>query len=129
MIRRLWTFSSVRYLLVGIVGYLFEMGILYGGMQAKLAPVIAVSISFAGGLVLSFILQKVVAFQNQTAQKETVLRQVLLTGCLVIFNYLLSVISVHLLQTLVSPMIIRTGVIIITTITNYFTYKLIIFRK
>ena len=114
----------IRYLLVGITAYVCEMVTLFGLHDgAGLSPVRSVAISFWVGLVIAFILQKLVAFQNYDRRSHILATQVLVYGLLVGWNYAFTLLAVKLLEGSLSVFVIRTLVIVVVTGWNFAIYS------
>jgi putative flippase GtrA len=119
----------VRYLIVGVSAYLMEMAVLFGLHDGLgLSPVASVAISFWFGLVVAFVLQKFVTFQNRDKKVKVVSFQLTLYGCLVAVNYLITLLAVKHLSPKYSVFAIRTGVIALGTIWNYVIYNRFLFK-
>ena len=113
----------VRYLLVGGFSYLIEMLSILLLKSAGLSSVESVAISFWIGLVAAFILQKYIAFQNFDKDIKKISKQLSLYLLLVLFNYIFSIFVIYLLDKSLSVYLLRTLVIILCTLWNYFFYK------
>jgi putative flippase GtrA len=119
--------SLYRYILIGGVSYLIEVSILitlYGHFHAN--KTIATTASFWIGLLLSFLLQKLLAFKDYKREIRAISGQMAWFAGLVIVNYLFTLLVISLLPG--EYLIIgRTVALIITTTWNYVIYKKIIF--
>ena len=121
--------SFFRYVFVGGITFVFDIAILvgmYDGLHTSRA--LAASASFWSGLLLSFLLQKLVAFQDYQKEVKAISKQALSYGILVTFNYFLTVFVVNLFpgRDIVYS---RTLALAITTIWNYLIYKKLVFRR
>src|ERR1700729_2254478 len=121
--------SLFRFFFVGGFVYLVDIGILigmYAGLHTSRA--LAASASFWIGLLFSFLLQKLVAFQDYQKELKAISRQALWYGVLIVFNYVFTVIIVNHFpgRDIVYS---RTLAVAITTLWNYAFYKRIIFRE
>lgn len=113
-----------RYLIVGTLAYAVEMIILYGLRYAlNLSPLKAVAISFWTGLVVAFILQKIITFKNHSRSLHILSKQLGGYGVLVAFNYAFTLLLVNLFSPSFSVFLIRTMAILITTLWNYIIYR------
>lgn len=128
MLRMLLQKPLVRFCFVGGLTYIVDIGILIGlhsGLHTQ--RTVATGISFWVGLLFSFVLQKLVAFQDYKRELRAITRQTLWYGVLVVFNYVLTLIIVSL-----SPdkdlILSRTIAVAVTATWNYFFYKHIVFR-
>ena len=120
----------VRYLFIGGVSYVFELAVLYAVANGLgFGPTIGVAVSFWIGLVISFILQKTLAFKNKATSKKHLLKQSLVYGTLVAVNYTFTVMFVTLLEPHMGLVISRTLALIITTGWNFILYSKIIFKN
>jgi putative flippase GtrA len=118
-----------RYIVVGGSAYVFEMSVLFALHRVLgLSDVVSVAISFWAGLIWAFVLQKLVTFRNYEKHAKAVARQVIIYGLLVAFNYGFTLLATRKLSTHYSVFEIRTAVIIITTVWNFFVYRML-FRE
>lgn len=121
--------SFSRYVFVGGLTYVIDMAVLiglYAGLHTSRA--LAASASFWTGLLFSFLLQKLVAFQDYQREVKAISHQALSYGVLVAFNYVLTVFVVSLFpgRDIVYS---RTLAVAITTVWNYFIYNRLVFKK
>lgn len=120
----------VRYLVVGASAYALEMAVLFGLHDGVgFSPVEAVAISFWFGLVIAFVLQKFITFENHEKGVHVLGRQLVMYACLVIFNYLITLIAVKYFSPKYSVFEIRTAVIALGTIWNYVIYNKLLFKN
>lgn len=115
-----------RYLIVGGTVYGLELVIIAIAQRLGASAVGAVAISFWVGLVLSFILQKIVTFQDKRSAHKIVLAQIVAVALLVLWNFGFTILVTKLLSS-VPPAITRTIALLITTIWNYYLYRTRIF--
>ena len=119
----------VRYLIVGGSAYVIEMAVLYGFRDGiGLSPVKSVAISFWFGLIIAFVLQKYITFENREKRMHILGFQVALYGSLVAVNYLITILAVKYFSKHYSVFEIRTAVIALSTIWNYVVYKRWLFK-
>src|ERR1035438_9074427 len=119
----------VRYLVVGGSAYVMEMAVLYGLHDgAGLSPVKSVAISFWFGLVIAFVMQKFITFENHEKGMQILGFQLALYACLVGFNYLITLLAVKYFSPRYSVFEIRTAVIALGTIWNYVVYRNWLFK-
>jgi len=119
----------IRYLVVGVSAYALEMAVLFGLHDGiGLSPVESVAISFWFGLVIAFVLQKFVAFENHEKKVRAVSYQLSLYACLVAVNYLITLMAVKHFSPRHSVFVIRTAVIALGTIWNYVIYNRFLFK-
>ncbi len=117
-----------RYLFVGVGASVLEMVVLFGFRDGlKFSPVKSVAISYWFGLIVAFLLQKYVTFQNHEKRIHMIGYQLMIYTALVLFNYGVSLLAVKLLSTHNSVFEIRTAVIAIGTLWNYVIYKNLLF--
>lgn len=113
-----------RYIVVGACSYLIEMMALFSLRYGlKLSPIKAVAISFWVGLVVAFVLQKLITFKNYDKRAHIVIGQMAAYGLLVAWNYGFTLVGVKLLSRSVSVFIIRTTAILIITSWNFIVYS------
>jgi putative flippase GtrA len=116
--------TIMRYMFVGAAAYLIEIGTLYCLHYIfRIDALWSVAMSFWVGFIVAYFLQKVITFQNRDYSKRTLARELVLYSALVAFNYLFTLIVVALLESSVSVIVLRTGIIIITTIWNFLIYR------
>jgi putative flippase GtrA len=59
-----------RYLVIGVSVYLFELVVIIVAQQLGASAVVAVGLSFALGLTVSFLLQKIITFGDKRTIKS-----------------------------------------------------------
>lgn len=130
IITSLFTSSLFRYVFVGGLSYAIELSLLLSLVYLlHLNEPTAITISFAVGLMIAFVLQKLFAFKNNEKSAKAVGRQSIYYTLLVIFNYFFTLIFTSVLSPLVGIAVARTLALIITTFWNYFIYKKVIFKQ
>jgi putative flippase GtrA len=87
----------------------------------------AVAISFWVGLIVAFVLQKIFTF-NERSRGRKVVKQSILYGLLVLFNYLFTLFFVGIFTDYIDVVIARTLALIITTIWNFLIYNNYLFK-
>lgn len=123
-LRRLQKSQPARYLFIGGVSYIIEMAALLSITYLLFfSAELAVACSFWIGLIVSFLLQKYIAFGSKNNHRTVVGRQAALYGLLVGFNYIFTITFVGIFVSLLGLVIARTLALITTTIWNYFVYK------
>jgi putative flippase GtrA len=120
--------TLVKYVITGGGSYAIELSTIVGLKAAHLSNTQAVAISFWVGLVVSFVLQKLITFKDKSTDKNQLGRQVGLYMVLVGFNYLFTLGVIALLSNKMSVFISRTLALICTTVLNYYVYKKHIFK-
>jgi putative flippase GtrA len=119
---------GLRYVVVGSSTYVFELAMIVLAQHLGASAVTAVAISFWFGLVVSFILQKLVTFGDRRTHHKVVLPQIGAFSLLVMFNFGFTIAVTRLLQHVLPVVVIRTLAIGISTLWNYYLYKTRIFR-
>lgn len=117
-----------RYLVVGGSVYLLELVVIVVAQRFGTSAVVAVSLSFWIGLIISFVLQKLVTFGNKDLHHRVLLPQVIAFSLLVIFNFGFTVLVTKLLYPTLPAVVTRTLSLVITTIWNFYLYKTRIFK-
>lgn len=124
MIRTLAQHQIVRYIFVGGFSFVIEIATLYSLNQLlHISPTVSVAISFWVGFIIAYTLQKLVTFQNKEKSRGALTKQLVGYSLLVAWNYAFTLLVVELFHASISVIILRTIVIAITTIWNYFLYK------
>lgn len=128
-IKKLFENSVVRYIFAGGTSYAIELStILLLKIVFKFSSIEAVAISFWIGLITSFLLQKLFAFNNNDKTVKKISWQTVSYLLLVLFNYGFTLGFIYAFG-LIDVIITRTIALIITTFWNYFIYQRIIFKK
>lgn len=128
--RKTWLDRAIRYAISGGTAYLLELLALFVLVGVfYFDSIAAVAVSFWIGLIASFTLQKILAFQNHVRSTQRLLQQALLYGALILFNYAFTLLFVAILAPVASVFVARTGAIAFTTIWNFIAYRKIIFRS
>jgi putative flippase GtrA len=117
-----------RYLIIGGSIYLLELAVIIVAQHFGASPILAVALSFWTGLVVSFILQKVVTFSDKRMQQRILIPQIAAFSLLVLFNFGFTVLVTKLLADTVPAVATRTLALLITTIWNFYLYKTRIFK-
>ena len=119
----------LRYLVVGGTAYVLEMAVLFGLHDGiGLSPVKSVAISFWFGLVIAFVMQKFITFENHEKRIHMLGLQLAIYSCLVAFNYLVTILATKYFSPRFSVFEIRTAVIVLATIWNYIVYNRWLFK-
>jgi len=126
---RMLNSSFARYLIIGVTVYILEVCLLLAMDVRGFAPTVAVAVSYTVGLIVSFLLQKVVTFGNKRFHHRIVAKQFIMTCLLVVWNLVFTVIVAKVLESIVEPFISRTIALAITTLWNFYLYKKAIFAK
>lgn len=128
-IRRLSKVQLVRYAMVGGTSFVIEMSCLlaiYHGLHTSRS--VATAVAYWVGLLMAFLLQKLVAFQDYERETRTLTKQGVLYGLLNIWNYVftLTVVTIVPAKYIVFS---RIGAQIVFSCWNYIIYKKVIFRN
>ena len=130
LIQHIKTSTLLRYIIVGGTSYAIELSVLLLLVRVfDFNTTLAVSIGFWLGLVISFLLQKFLAFKNTDTRARRLTIQTVYYALLVLFNYGFTLLFVHLLEPFIDLSIARTLALIITTAWNYIIYKKVIFTE
>lgn len=130
IVRNIFKKSIVRYIFIGGISFLIELGVIFLASHIFSAPpLLAVAISFWVGLAVSFVLQKVITFQNKEKGAKKLAWQMVAYGILIVVNYTFTLLAVATLEDVVGTYIARTIALIVTTIWNYIVYSKVIFRR
>lgn len=127
MLRKLLKKAGSRYLIVGVSVYGLELLVIVVAQAAGMAAVPAVALSFWTGLLVSFVLQKVVTFGDRRTHHKVLLPQILAFSLLVLWNFAFTVLITDIFADILPAVIIRTLALGITTIWNFYLYKTRIF--
>lgn len=128
----LWLQKStiLRYIAVGGISYVAEMTILFSLINIlRLGNVVAISIGFWSGLIISFLLQKILTFKNNELSPKRLRNQTIYYGALVLVNYGFTIALTTVLSPIMGIAVSRTIALVITTIWNFIIYKKIIFKN
>lgn len=117
-----------RYLLVGGSVYALELVIIVIAQRSGASSVVAVAISFWVGLVISFVLQKFVTFQDKQIHHKILIPQIVAVSLLVLWNFGFTILVTKLI-TFVPAVVARTIALLITTIWNFYLYRTKIFNR
>lgn len=128
VVDRLKNKPVIRYVVVGGLSYLIELACIYLFITLGASPLGAIAISFWVGLVVSFLMQKLIAFNNKKRSPRALAGQSLAYGLLVLLNYVFTLGVVYIGASLLGAYLARTVALIITTVWNYLIYSKIIFR-
>jgi len=117
-----------RYITIGIGVYIFEILVIVAAQHLGASAVVAVGISFWLGLVVSFVLQKMVTFNDRRLHHRILIPQIIAFSVLVLFNFGFTLLVTKLLSPPLPAIITRTIALGITAIWNFNLYKRRIFR-
>jgi len=131
MLSRLPTFlrqHGSRYLMVGVSVYALELLVIVVAQYLGASAVLAVGLSFWIGLIISFVLQKVVTFGDKRTKHQVLVPQLAAFSLLVLFNFGFTILVTKLLISLMPAVITRTLALGMTTVWNFYLYKTRIFK-
>ena len=117
-----------RYLIIGVSVYIFELIVIAVALNFGTNGVVAVGISFWLGLLVSFVLQKLVTFGDKRLHHRVLIPQLIAFSLLVIFNFSFTVLFTKITSSLMTAFFSRTFALGITTIWNFYLYRTKIFR-
>jgi putative flippase GtrA len=117
-----------RYIFVGGSVYVIELVVIIVLQELGIGSLIAVGISFWVGLVISFIMQKLITFRDKRAQRRVLIPQVIAFTLLVLFNFGFTLLVTKLLAPPLPAVLTRTIALGVTTIWNFYLYKSRIFN-
>jgi putative flippase GtrA len=117
-----------RYLVVGGSVYVLELVVIVIAQRLGASAVLAVGLSFWIGLVVSFVLQKLVTFGDKRLHHRVLLPQIIAFSLLVLFNFGFTLLVTKLLYHSLAAVVTRTLALGITTIWNFYLYRTRIFK-
>lgn len=118
-----------RYLLVGGSVYVLELVVIVVAQALGASAVVAVGLSFWIGLVISFLLQKLLTFGDKRTHHKVLIPQLAAFSLLVLFNFGFTLLVTKLLSSVIPAVLTRTLALGITTLWNFYLYKTRIFKK
>jgi putative flippase GtrA len=117
-----------RYVLVGGSVYVFEVVVIIAAQRMGASALVSVALGFLLGLIVSFWLQKLVAFRDHRLHHRILLPQFMAVTLLVVWNLSFTLLLTKLLQRWLPAVVIRTIALGITTLWNFYLYKTRIFK-
>ena len=117
-----------RYIVIGGSVYVLELIVIVIAQQMGANAVLSVGLSFWIGLVVSFILQKLVTFGDKRLRRRVLLPQIAAFSLLVLFNFGFTLLVTKLLSPALPAVLTRTLALGVTTIWNFYLYKTRIFK-
>lgn len=125
LIVRVWSSSAVRYLVVGGLSFLFDVGVLWLLHNAFGVPLtIATPVAFLLSFAVTYTLQRTVAFRASDGITPSVLRYTIL----VVVNTVATTGIVWASDEIGFPWIVgKVAAVVATTIWNYFAYRYWVF--
>lgn len=120
---------AVRYLLIGGGVYVLEILVILVAQQSGASDILAVGIAFWIGLIVSFLLTKLITFSDKRKQAKILLPQIAAFSLLVLFNFGFTLLVTKILAGSLPPAVSRTIALGLTTIWNFYLYKTRIFTS
>jgi len=127
-LRLLLQSPSSRYLVIGGSVYALELVVIFSAQRLGASALLAVGLSFWIGLLVSFVLQKLITFSDRRLHRRVLIAQVVAFSFLVLFNFGFTLGVTKLLGSLAPAAISRTIALALTTIWNFYLYKTRIFK-
>jgi putative flippase GtrA len=121
--------SIVRYVAIGSFGFAVEFAVILVAETLGAPGTIAVAISFVIGFIMTFLLQKIITFQNKSFKQKLLLWQIIAYSLLVGWNFIFTIVVTALLESFLPVVLIRAIALAITVLWNYYIYKNWIFKK
>jgi len=124
-VRRIWGNSAVRYLVVGGFCFAVDLGLLWVAHELLgVALAIATPVAFLASFVVTYTLQRVVAFTSEARVAPSVLRY----ATLVAFNTVATTVIVWAFEdTSLGWIAGKVAAVVATTVWNYFAYRYWVF--
>jgi putative flippase GtrA len=125
LIAALWQHSAVRYLVTGGFCFVVDVALLWLGHDVLGLPLtLATAIAFLLSFVVTYTLQRVVAFSADNGVAPSVVRYTIL----VIANTIATTVIVWGIDALGAPWLTgKIVAVIVTTVWNYFIYRYWVF--
>ena len=133
LVRRLFAYMaskpSHRYVVIGGSVYVFEILMIVVLQHLGASAVVAVGVSFWLGLIVSFVLQKLVTFSDRRMHRQVLLPQMIAFSALVLFNFGFTLALTKLLEHVLPAVVTRTLAVGMTALWNFYLYKTRIFKS
>ncbi len=126
-IRTLLGRPGYRYVLVGGSVYIFELLIIIVAQSLGASALLAVGLSFWLGFLVSFSLQKFIAFGDKRTHRKVIVPQFVAICLLVLFNFGFTLFMTRLFAHLMSTLVTRTLALGVTTLWNFYFYRTRVF--
>src|SRR5947207_2920225 len=107
-IKQLLQRPGYRYLVVGGSVYLLELIVIFVSQQLGASAVVAVGLSFWIGLIVSFLLQKLITFDDKRTHHKVIITQVAAFSLLVLFNFFFTIAVTKVLSDTIPAAVTRT---------------------
>jgi putative flippase GtrA len=118
-----------RYLKIGVSVFAFELIVIVVAQKLGASAVLAVALSFWMGLLVSFLLQKLVTFDDRRLHHKILVPQIIAFSLLVLFNFLFTILVTRVTSDSMPAGLSRTIALALTTIWNFYLYKTRIFKR
>jgi putative flippase GtrA len=118
-----------RYLIIGVAVYLFELVVIVVAQKRGASPLLAVGLSFWLGLIVSFILQKIVTFKDKRMHHKILIPQILGFLALVLVNFCFTLLLTKLISPPVPAILARSIALAITMVWNLYIYRSYVFSN
>jgi putative flippase GtrA len=123
---RIGLHQLIRYILVGLITVVVDVGGLYVLVQLGTSVYIAATISFAASLCVNFLLSRIWTFNARLNTPY----QIVLYATLVLVNYLFTLAAINVAQHYhIGYLEGKIAAVVITTCWNFLLYKYVIFTK
>lgn len=125
LLTRIWAHSAVRYLVVGGFAFVFDVAVLFV-LHDVLGIALAIStpLAFLASFVVTYTLQRTIAFRSGDGVAPSVIRY----AALVAFNTVATTAIVWGWDALGGPWIVgKILAVVATTVWNYFAYRYWVF--
>lgn len=121
--------TLTRYIFAGGLSFAIELSIILLLIKAlNTESPVAITIGFWVGLIVSFLLQKLLTFKDTRLKLSHLSTQTFYYGALVLVNYIFTLAFTLLAAPLIGLVVARTLALVITTAWNFVIYKRIIFN-
>lgn len=128
LVAKLKNSTLIRYIFVGGVSFIVELAILFGLLGLGNTRQIATGIAYWFGLILAFLLQKFVAFQDARREVKILTKQGVLFAVLTTWNWVftIGVVSLFPSEWLLFSRILAQAIFVCW---NFVIYKKVIFKQ
>jgi putative flippase GtrA len=116
-----WSLAAIRYLTAGALSFCFDVGVLWMLHEPLTLPLaIATPVAFLASFVVTFTLQRLLAFRANNSIPGSVVKY----AVLVAVNTVLTTAIVWGVAEIGAPWIVgKVAAVVVTTIGNYFVYR------
>lgn len=132
MLKNFFLNQKIKYLISGGVAFLTENILFYLIIilfdEVKIINNIAQTTSMVVGAIVSFMLNKLWSFNNREKNIMQIIRYIIVFGFNLFFtNFVMYIVSNNI--SVKYLMIIKFGLVILTTLWNFFLYKYFVYRE